>query len=239
MSKKRSKKKSKKKAKSASKAKVKAKSKTRAKARPKAKVKAKPRPKPKPKAQPVSKEVLAPSKASGGPKLAPGELGVHIIYVPDNVAAPDEIVKGHPTPGGLKKAALHTGNPKRTDVVVFSGKPWHSVNGELMAHPHVHHVHADTILTVRRRRNQSVVWWSVRPFTITRLDQEAPQNATYAYPFAATLGEARPEPGEYGDTVYCVRSGVPRPEADDHLFKIHFTINGQPIDPDMFCDGSV
>ena len=171
---------------------------------------------------------------SDGPPLADTELGVHLIYVPKSCAQ------------GLGQVMSCVGNPDPTDVVVYEGRPLHCTGlpghkkGPL-PHPKVHVDYPQTVLVVTGANDQSVVWWSETPFTeVTvgpsphpnRFFPEA-QTQTPKDPFGVPLEVKTERNG--GRLLYVVRSPVPIKEAEGHMYKIEFTMEGQQIDPDMYC----
>jgi hypothetical protein len=171
---------------------------------------------------------------SVGPKLVNGEKGVHIIYVSAEMLA-GEAGGGQGTTVALQQVAKLVGNPAVTDVVVFAGEPWHVVNHELKAHPQVHKDYPETVLRIHRLRDETVVWWSEKPFTITAITPEPPKKrGKPEYPFAVPA--TRPEDGSDNKAIFVARSDVPIKEADDQEYKIAFKMEGQSIDPNMYCD---
>jgi hypothetical protein len=185
-----------------------------------------------------------PPDLSIGPELDPGEAGVHIIFVPDEVVLAEMGLRafgaGPAAAATLKHAAKHIGTTITTDIVVFAGQPFHFAKGELHTHPQVHKDHPETILKVYRRRKERVVWWSERPFDIFKIEPETP-SADHVrdrdYPFSV-----KPETitglASDGKAIFLARSTVPLPLADDREFKIFFRMEGREIDPNMYCDGN-
>jgi hypothetical protein len=173
----------------------------------------------------VSKEL----NLADGPVLSDTELGVHIIYMPVERDVPQS---------------------SPTDIVVFDGKPWHLAGlpghkKERREHPQVHIDFPDTILVISIENQQSAVWWSEEPFTITSIKRsgldhknrwypEAPEADRKApiYPFADDP-PAPPTRNENG--LYVARSTVPVAGSNGHMYKIKFTMAGKSIDPDMYC----
>ena len=192
-------------------------------------------------------------KPKPGPKLKAHEKGVHIIHV----ALPPVLagLKLRALPRGkIGKATLlqvekHIGHPKPTDVVVFAGEPWHFAGKtkgtkHLRSHPQVHMQFPETVLKLSRKKQQTVVWWSETPFTaITINPSGTPSHPNPAYPEALTA----PPPTPFaialairieqwqGQDMHVVRSTVPIAAADRHMYKIQFSMAGDPIDPDTYC----
>ena len=82
--------------------------------------------------------VTAVLNFSRGPLLAAGDKGVHIIFIPAGIGSGDPGADGLPTAPQLAEAASCIGTPKKTDVIVFAGRPWHLAGGLLLPHPQVH-----------------------------------------------------------------------------------------------------
>jgi hypothetical protein len=180
-----------------------------------------------------------------GPPLGDTELGVHIIHVPE--------ARGYSGQAGLSEITSQIGKPDPTDIVVYEGKPWHCAGRaghrkEPRAHPKVHEDYPETVLVIAK--GESVVWWSETDFRITKIEpsvhehqhacfREATTDAP-RYPFAASpslLPETRTAIVD-NRQLYVARSGVRIPEAEGHMYKIEFMMEGDRIDPDMYCGGS-
>jgi hypothetical protein len=178
-----------------------------------------------------------------GPTLDDAELGVHIIYAPESCGG------GQTGAAALSQVASQIGKPDPTDIVVYDRQPWHSAGlpghkKQLWAHPKVHEDFRETVLVISRSKLHKVVWWSETPisdFTIAPSGQ--PGHAHEFYPEADSIPPASPfeRPLEVcvescnGRDLYVVRSSVPKASADHHMFKISFTMDGYPIDPDAYC----
>jgi hypothetical protein len=169
---------------------------------------------------------------STGPDLAAEERGVHIIFVPDDLVSCGS--PGNPTDDELKQVAQHIGYPAPTDVIVFGGRPWHFAQGLLKKHPEVHTSNPETVLKLDRRTHDRAVWWSENQFTITRIEQEHPQNVKLApSPFAES-----PVTRSQSDTtglLWVARSPLPMNNAYGQEYKITFEMEGKTIDPNMDC----
>ena len=177
---------------------------------------------------------------SDGPELGDNELGVHIIHVPLEFILEQRRLSMASGPVGtvsLSEVARYIGQAEPTDIVVFDRQPLHFVGRpghakELRCHPQVHKDFRDSVLLVERAQNQSVVWWSETPLTDVTIAPSGKGHPDRFYPEAKT--EVCIEPC-HGRDLYVVRSTVPVEKADGHMFKIAFTIYGDPIDPDMYC----
>lgn len=188
------------------------------------------------------KETPQPSELSIGPDLGPGEAGVHIIFVRDEVVLAETHLstfgQGPVAAATLKQAATHIGPTIATDIVVLAGQPFHFAKGELHPHPRVHIDHPETILKLYRRRKERAVWWSERPFEIFDIVPEAgADNVGAPYPFSARL-ETVSQMAIDNKTIFVARSTIPIAAADDHEYKISFRIEGREIDPNMYCEGN-
>lgn len=181
-------------------------------------------------------------QSSGGPAVTDNtqQQVVHLILVPLDVAV-GEVIDGTVTAAGLGLVAQHVGLAAPTDVVVFAGRPWHAVNGELMGHPEVHQNAPETVLQLSIGRQQNAVWWSEDRFDITGVEfahHGAPgasaSSSVEAFPFRAPLA-TRVEKDLNGRDIFVARSTVPLPESVDKTYKITFTMDGEVIDPDMHC----
>jgi len=169
---------------------------------------------------------------SAGPVLAAEERGVHIIFVPDGAVSCGS--PGNPTEDELKEVAKLVGFPAPTDIIVFCGNPFHFAGGKLKKHPEVHTSNPETVLKLDRRTHDRAVWWSETQFTITRIDQEHPQDSRLApSPFAAPPVTTR-EPDTTGP-LWVARSPLPTNNAYGQEYKITFQMAGSTIDPNMEC----
>ena len=181
-----------------------------------------------------SSQSTATLDLADGPTLADNELGVHLIYVPKSCAH------------GLGQVMSCVGQPEPTDVVVYDGKPFHcaALPGHRkgpQAHPRVHEDYPQTVLVVTGAKDQSAVWWSETPFSNVTIGPSDHPNRFF--PEADTQAPKDPfgEPLQVntetsnGRLLYVVRSHVPIPGAVGHMYKIEFTMEGQQIDPDMYC----
>jgi hypothetical protein len=188
---------------------------------------------------------------SDGPELGDNELGVHIIHVPLEFILEQRRLSMAAGPVGtvsLSEVARYIGQAEPTDIIVFDRQPLHFVGRpghakELRCHPQVHKDFRDSVLLVERAQNQSVVWWSETPLTNVTIAPSGKGHSDRFYPEAKTDAPPNPfgsalqvciEPCN-GRDLYVVRSTVPVERADGHMFKIAFTIYGDPIDPDMYC----
>jgi hypothetical protein len=171
-------------------------------------------------------------KLSAGPRSRPGDVDVHILYVPPSVIAAEGCSGDDVSAIALQSVAKHVGTPRPHDIIVFAGQPFHFVNGALHDHASAHRGYRETVLQLHRRREERAVWWSERPFAITRIDPELPMK-----PGAADAPFATPKTETDDQGIYFARSDVPAEEADDQMYKITFTIEGEPkpIDPHMYC----
>lgn len=182
------------------------------------------------------------SNLSVGPALGPGEKGVHIIYVPVDVIVREMNLDG--LGGGpvgavtLAQVAKHIGKPAMTDVIVFAGKPWHFAGGALREHPKVHEDYPETVLKLFRKRKEKAVWWSEHAFEIFKIVPHPPKRDGAAdYPFSdkpTTVTEVASD----HKTIFIARSTIPIQDADDQEYKIAFHMEGENIDPNMYCDGN-
>jgi hypothetical protein len=191
------------------------------------------------------------------PESRDHEKHVHIIYVPDEVILAEMRVTafGERQAGTITLAhvAKHIGQAAPTDIVVFNKEPYHFAGRppgqpmQLRRHPQVHHDFPETILVIKP--NEQAVWWSEKEFEVTDVEPSAhaahpladfPEgpNPPPRYPFTIPSPiHARLEHHAHGE-FWIVRSGVPKPEAHKHMFKISFTIGGHAIDPDGYCSGN-
>lgn len=177
-----------------------------------------------------------------GPTFGPGEIGVHIIYVPDEVVLAELHGASVGAPpiamATLKMVEKHVGRPAVTDIIVFAGQPWHYANGALRPHPQVHIDYPETVLRIRRQKQERAVWWSERPFEILKVRPEPPVRDDAAlYPFTTAV-RTSDEPGTDHQMIYVARSSVPVVGADFQEYKIEFRMEGRDIDPNMYCDGN-
>ena len=159
-----------------------------------------------------------------GPKLEWYEKGVHIIRHADHV----------------DNAIALGAHPQPTDIIVANGKPSHFARGGLRPHDdNLHRDFPETILWLCRAQGNRAVWWSEEPFEIIEinpsrlvLNKPAPYPYIEKLPFKS-VGE---RPDLDGREIYVVRADVHIPAADNHMYKIVFTIGGEKIDPDMSCN---
>ena len=174
---------------------------------------------------------------SSGPILTKHQQGVHIIF-----ASPELEQQVGPDPDEAQReagaGALTAASPipiAVTDIIVLAGQPWHMVNGRLEKHPDVHTSFRQTVLKLLPERGETAVWWSEERFDITGIAPEPHvQNpTTLQRPF----DPPRTEPGadQTGRTIHVAKSAVPSNGSQNHEFKITFTGNGIPIDPNMRC----
>jgi hypothetical protein len=188
-----------------------------------------------------------------GPELSDEELGVHIIFVPaDCVAGPAHGQSA--SAGGLGTATVAQVSDLvqqawPTDIVVFAGQPFHvaSLPGHkklLREHPQVHQTFPQTVLVISIKDQQRAVWWSETNFTITKIEPSHHANNPFfreADTIAPRSPFASPDPpptrieNVSGRDLYVARSTVPVAAAAFHMYKIEFTMEGQEIDPDMYC----
>jgi len=183
--------------------------------------------------------MLTPApKSPAGPRLAATDVGVHIIFVPISAVSAD-LYCGQVSTVVLAAVAAHIGAAAPHDIVVFAGQPFHFAGGQLREHPRVHHDYPETVVKVHRLRNERAVWWSERPFAMTRISpHETLKPGKVEMPFA--LPKTEPERAFNDTGIFVARSTIPDIRADDQEYKITFTIDGelQPIDPNMYCDPS-
>jgi hypothetical protein len=190
-----------------------------------------------------------------GPTPKEGEKTVHIIHVPveqiENELHAHGLGHGPVEPATLAQVARHIGQPAPTDIIVFAKQPWHFAGRsghpkELKSHPQVHRDFPETVLVLEK--NEQAVWWSEKQFTVTHVAPSAdPSHAHARFPEAANTPPPYPfngpdpmitrvEPHNNSD-VFVARSGVPKADAAQHMYKISFTIDSDPIDPDVYCEG--
>jgi hypothetical protein len=175
-----------------------------------------------------------PIELSRGPQVdTEVEKGVHILFYPTDLP-PDPDPNIPVSPSDLAVVSANIGTVQRTDVVIFRGKPWHQVNGELKKHPEVHLDFPDTILSVRAGVEKAV-WWSEQPFSITDIVDHAAGTATAPSPFTKPPTRTEIDIDGRATPIYVARSRVPLVAARDHEFKIWLTRNGISIDPNMKC----
>jgi len=172
---------------------------------------------------------------SVGPKLAPPkDRDVHIFILPSTGGDGDHIAD--PITFDAGPAVL----PKSTDIIVLNGEPRHFAGGALLPHDQAHKQFPQTtILQLSRRQENQAVWWSEEPFSIDSIGpSHLDHNGAGPYPFVQTppLTAVVERDLLDGQDIYVVRSGVHSPEADNHMYKIVFTIRGEKIDPDMSCN---
>ena len=179
-----------------------------------------------------------------GPILDDTELGVHIINVPEWCG------QGKTGPAEMSQVATYIGRPEPTDIVVYKRKPWHSAGlpghkKQPLAHPKVHDDYRETVLVISRNKEHKVVWWSETPFSDVTIAPSGKKegHSNRFYPEADSTPPDNPfqTPLQVclescnGRDLYVVRSSIPKASADNHMFKISFTIDGYPIDPDAYC----
>jgi hypothetical protein len=187
----------------------------------------------------AAREISAEA-ATNGP-VPTRDKFVHIILLPNDVTDigfafdPKGELTNHAHDDVMREARRFLQgqpNPAPTDVVVFSGRPWHFAGGRLRKHSHdMHHKYKDTVLKLSRRRAQRAVWWSEKRFDITAIANTRSDGVQDPFPMPATVEES----DSGGNTIYVARAMVHRAEADDNRYKISFQIGGQAIDPDMDC----
>jgi hypothetical protein len=192
------------------------------------------------------------SNLSNGPELKDDEMGVHIIYVPVSIILAEmhltALDQGTANTVTLAQVAKHVGAALPTDIVVFACEPWHFAGHpghprRLQAHPDAHHTFPETVLELSIKGREKAVWWSETPFSITGVTPSGPGHANFHYPEAGS--PATREPFTWspvaerimvgGREIHVVRSSVPFPAAEQHMYKIEFTIGGDAIDPDVYC----
>ena len=191
-------------------------------------------------------------KRASGPKRDDRRKHVHIIHVPVEVVLTDmranTLGNGPVGPATLTHVAKHIGAPEPTDIVVFNKQPWHFAGPgslkELRGHPQVHRDYPETILVVKP--NEEAVWWSETRFQITTIRPsgdpahahprfpEGPHPAP-DYPFTGASPIVTERVADPGGDYWEARSGVPKPAAHQHMYKISFRIEGDDIDPDAYC----
>jgi hypothetical protein len=179
---------------------------------------------------------------------------VHIIHVPvEQIEGELHVTglgRGPVTAATLLQVAKHIGQPEPTDIVVFAKQPWHFAGhpGQpkaLRSHPQVHHDFPETVLVLGK--NDQAVWWSEKPFQVTKVvPSDHPPNsdrfpeslsAAPRYPFNGPDPLiTRTEPHGNGD-LFVSRSGVPKADAAQHMYKVSFMIDNDQIDPDAYCSG--
>lgn len=184
------------------------------------------------------------ANSSAGPRLAIGEMAVHIILLQTECASGGSSAE-RPTQDELKEAGKEAGVPRPTDIVVFDHRPWHFAGNQLRSHPKVHDDFPETILQLSISKKQRAVWWSEKRFEITEIKPSAdPAHPHHGFPEAATDPVRYPfadphvtriEQDVDGLDVFVVRSSVPVDGAKNHMYKISFTMGGDAIDPDMYC----
>jgi hypothetical protein len=180
-----------------------------------------------------------------GPALDDAELGVHIIYVPESCGG------GLTGAAALSQVASYLGKPDPTDIVVYDGKPHHCAGQPghkklPREHPKVHDEFRETVLVISRTKLHKVVWWSETPFTEFTIAPSGRHPGHADNPFYPEA-DSTPPPSPFrsplevrvescnGRDLYVVRSTVPDPLADRHMYKISFTMDGDRIDPDAYC----
>ena len=190
--------------------------------------------------------VTAVLNFSRGPVLAAGDKGVHIIFIPDGIGSGDPGADGLPTAPQLAEAASCIGTPKKTDVIVFAGRPWHLAGGLLLPHPQVHALVPETVLDLFIDRGEKAVWWSEGEFNITEIEEEAhnhdpaaapgPAQQPAPPPFDIPVTQLETDVEGLAPMIHVARSTVPVEGARGHEYKITFVRNGVPIDPNMRCN---
>jgi hypothetical protein len=187
---------------------------------------------------------------SPGPTLAKAEQGVHIIFVPPEVAL-DPGPDAKPSQHDLDRIAAALPNAVATDVIVFAGRPWHKVKDHLRKHPEVHKDFKQTVLKLLIERGETAVWWSEQEFAIHDIKLETHEHGSgaTAHPPGTTLPsspfqnlpktEHVKDIDNNPDRIYVARSEVPSEAAEGLEYKItirRITINGDSlIDPNMKC----
>ena len=184
------------------------------------------------------------------PKTDNTERAVHIIHVPVEIILGEmrlsALSEGPVGTVTLKQVEKHIGQPAARDIVVFNKQPWHfagpSGQLQLRSHPQVHIDFPDSVVVLSIGGNQKAVWWSETSFTITSV-RPSPHHPNPHFPEAATTPPQYPftdslvtrVENHNGRDLFVVRSSVPVPGAANHMYKIVFTIGGDPIDPDAYC----
>jgi len=194
--------------------------------------------------------------AAMGPDRKANEKHVHIIYVSAQLILDEMKVKAFRGVGAdtvtLGHVQKHILNPGPTDIIVFNKEPYHYAGDppgkpmELREHPQVHHDFPETIVVIRP--NEQVVWWSDRAFEIIdampsthgphdphRFPESLEPPPPYPFTVASPI-PARPERHQRGE-FWVARSGVPKVDAHQHMYKIKFKIENDEIDPDGYCSG--
>jgi hypothetical protein len=171
---------------------------------------------------------------SVGPKTSAKEKDVHIFRLPRPASSVGQSAAADP----ITFNAAPLGPVRPTDIVVMDCEPWHYVGGELRAHARAHHDFPETILQLSRKQENRAVWWSEEPFEITEIGPSDLDDAKGPYPFLAQVPLAATTERDRADRrdIFVVRSSVHIPGADNHKYKIVFTIGGDSIDPDMSCN---
>lgn len=182
------------------------------------------------------------ASATTGPAAEANVKSVHIVLL-DAASVLDEVS------GGLADA----NRPAPTDIFVSAGQPFHFAGepGRLIAHPDAHHDFKETILYLRVQRD-SVLWWSEKEFHIDNdirladdhahpallaAEREPPAANPPKSPFSASISSRAIKDSSGKVLFWEARSTAPAADAHGHQYKISFTIEGQTIDPDMFCGG--
>jgi hypothetical protein len=177
---------------------------------------------------------MVEANLSRGPKLEPGvDKGVHIIFVPPEVAA-DPGPDVPPSQKQLDLVAISVPNAKETDVIVFAGKPWHLVNHKLEKHPEVHTKYRQTVLELHVEREKAV-WWSEDYFEITDIGPHHDTAVAVPEPFPLPTTTSEKDIDGRAKPIHVARSKEPDAKARGHEYKITFEWNRRKIDPNMRC----
>lgn len=186
---------------------------------------------------------MTPTRPESNEK--PKEKHIRIIYVPVEVVLADMQRDTLGTePAGtvtLAHVAKHIGTPAPTDIVVFNKQPWHfaghGTDQRLREHPRVHRDFPETVTVLKP--GEEAVWTSDRNFQIVDAQPAGHAHPEFIeasgpfprYPFANHPIVTREE--THGRWV--AHSGVAKTDAQQHMYKIIFSIETEDIDPDVYC----
>jgi hypothetical protein len=138
-----------------------------------------------------------------------------------------------------------------TDPIVLGKHVWCLVKGHLFPHPEKNdHTHGsqefgETITIVSAKTPDSVTWsCATTPFEVLSITPTEPHPRFMVPPFDAQPLSGNEEPQPFQKTLPYrvlsagggeVNSGPVKPSAARTQYKITFRIDGEEVDPDVFC----
>jgi hypothetical protein len=174
---------------------------------------------------------------SSGPRLIAGDKPVQIVVVGRATGSPGPSTIEEETIRSAETVANAIPHTKPRDIVVIAKKPYHLVVKKLREHPKAHHEFPDTILQLSIEEGNKAVWWSTVDFKITDISYsahtprqpDAPRNPFSGLPVTAE------DKDDAGRQIWVARSSVPVPQSEGQQYKITLSLEGQEVDPDMYC----